>query len=246
LLAGMTRILPFAAALLLAACGSSSTQSEALLGFCESLNAARIDQASRCGFPAVVPPAHACDGPVWAEAFDRVEQKRATFDAHVAGACLAEIRGSCNPFAYECNVLQGAVEPGGSCSGYNECGAGSECRFADTCPGTCVALRRVGESCSAFDCVETAFCSNGTCKPVVGEGGWCDGQLLVVYRAEPGFPPDPPKHPCAIGLSCLGNRCVSNASGEETEPLARKGEKCRDIDGFGARALCGGCHGCPG
>ena len=233
----MSRFLPLAAALLLAACGSDSPPRdpvESLLALCEAMAAERCDQVERCGAHPAACVSEGCDAPAWQRAVARIEQGRVRFDHAAAADCLKLMHDQCVPAHPACgNVLVGSVKPGGACGTTNDCAGEASCVIEDSCPGTCMPLPAVGEACVwglGVPCVDGAYCDGGTCAAFVGEGGACNGEhaagsIVVSGGGGHELPPEPEpgRVLCDRGLRCEDGRCVEPVRGLKPAPLPEVG-----------------------
>ncbi|MCK6545956.1 hypothetical protein L6R52_08810 [Myxococcota bacterium] len=122
---------------------------------------------------------------------DQLTELGVALDEDAVDACLgaiealscAEIASLRNGFGAAlavCNTLTvGTRAEGESCGGlvFDDCAPGYECRFTDTCPGTCVAEV---EKCTQDGCAADEYCSYATeqCVEKAALGETCELNLI--------------------------------------------------------------------
>src|SRR5690606_17563067 len=87
------------------------------------------------------------------------------------------------------------------------------------CPGTCVTRPAAGEACTwgGVACTDDAYCNDGRCKPLVGEGAACNGDSTSAILGPGSVLPEIPEPPpglvlCDRGLHCEQGRCAAVAN----------------------------------
>ncbi|MDP1827079.1 MAG: hypothetical protein Q8L48_27645 [Archangium sp.] len=148
-----------------------------------------------------------------------VRSGRAAWNGAVAAECLTALaEGNCAAPACD-RVFTPQVAPGGACFEGVEC-ADAGC-LGLTCPGVCVAFKRVGAAVTDADvCEPGSYPYAGFCRARVAEGGSC------AIIAPSFFPPF-----CEKGLACLGEVC------RQPRPA---GASCLDGEGCVEGWVCGG------
>ena len=171
---------------------------------------ASCQQAARCGFIGASEEKKcemdaATTAKMYPSAYsiaDAVKQKRLTFDAKAAQACVeAQKNAGCSVDAYfdaldKCApTYKGAVPTGGTCLSSFECATGNWCdqgngTGTDGCSGTCKANDAAGATCDPNN-------------PHCNDSDYCDGTTMkCTARAQVGQPCGQVE--CAIGSTCKG------------------------------------------
>lgn len=138
---------------------------------------------------------------------------------------------------------------GASCTFAESCLEGNFCAFSAGCPGTCQSLAQINEACGeATPCAEGSFCPltrmrceaqsdvGAPCEPVAfgsscRAGAFCDasqpgGEVCVAGRGRGNGCTR--SEECAVGLSCVANRCSAGQTGDS----------CRDDRGCVGEGRC--------
>lgn len=152
-----------------------------------------------------------------------IDQKRVRFDAKIMNDCLNALVApsdtcatiaSALPWTAACmnSAWIGLVENGGTCL------ATAECASKDSFCGanqTCIARPTEGQPCGVSGCATGLFCSVGTCRAQLGEGGACassiqcsDG-LFCDLGAIPSVcaARHAPGEACTSSAACTSNQC---------------------------------------
>ncbi len=189
-----------------------------------------------------------------------VTSGRIRFDTSKSAGCLAAIQGaSCtsrlnvselSQFPACSGLVNGTVAVGGNCYNSDECNNGHCNSTPSTCPGTCQALLKVGDNCSANAnlCPAESFCNNNICTNTVGlgatcgnPGNGCGNELNCVSgtcQARPTSGPcDQSTVYCALGYACAnGTTCSAK--------VATGGDCTVGPEVCGAGDYCNSAHKC--
>ena len=164
---------------------------------------------------------------------DAVDAGTVKYDGTKVQGCIDSIKNaSCDDLQTrareECEAaVNGTVAEGGDCMLDAECdGADLFCKVQSSCPGKCTKLLSVGDECKdSDDCGDGLDCSDATdrCVKPAAPGESCGG----------GIAPD-----CELGLACQGDDEEMGVTGACTDPANVFSEKRGDPCDFDSSTLC--------